>query len=104
MRSVEGTERDIARGIRADEYAACGRTSMIRVFRSSTHCVRDEGRTELKDIKDRKQPCILFITSSTLLYSSINMDPSDPSDSTSTYFLGAPRATRLRGGPLGRSS
>ena len=108
LRSVEGTERGIAWGIRADEYAACGRMSRMRVFRSSTLCVSDDGRIELNDINDGKQQ--LFITSSTLVYSSTNMDPSSSSssssseDSTSTYFLAAPRATRLRGGPLGRSS
>jgi hypothetical protein len=103
LRSVEGTERGMAWGIRADEYAACGRMSRMRVFSPSTPCVSDDGRIELNDINDGKQP--LFITSSTLIYSSTNMDPSSSSDdSTSTYFLAAPRATRLRGGPLGRSS
>lgn len=106
LRSVEGTERGIAWGIRADEYAACGRMSRTRVFSSSTLCVSDDGRIELNDINDGKQE--LFITSSqaTLVYySSTNMDPSSSSeDSTSIYFLAAPRATRLRGGPLGRSS
>ena len=98
----------MAWGIRADEYAACGRMSRMRVFRSSTHCVSDDGRIELNDINDGKQHYVTFITSSTLIYSSTNMDPcsssSSSEDNTSTYFLVAPRATRLRGGPLGRSS
>ena len=118
LRRVEGTEREIARGTRAEEKAAGGRMSTMRAAWSLSQGSRSSGATTRKGVRSpwgagagiRKRwrertrwhwDYIYYTVTSWLsrpLYSSPNMDPPSPSDEEpiSTYFFAGPRAPVLR--------